>query len=90
VSFQPSTGDAVNRQLSDPPTPGVVGAQELYRDPRERIQSTRGQPQSDYQTPERMSFRDKMRRFASEAGEDTPVDKAKISRAEQLIAMSGR
>ena len=72
---------------SAPPTPGVVGSQELYLDPRERIQAGRTQPPSNYQTPERMSFRDKMRRFAAEAGEDTPVEKSKISRAQQRIEM---
>lgn len=95
VSFQheDSPGDcrALDGQTSTsdaPPTPGVVGTQELYRDPRERIQASRAQPQANYQTPERLSFRDKMRRFAIEAGEDTPVDKSKISRAQQQIEMS--
>ena len=68
---------------SVPPTPGVVGAQELYPDPRDRIRSTHHNPY--YMTPDRMTFGDKMRRFAAEAGEDTPLPKAKISRAQQRI-----
>jgi len=64
-------------------TPGVVGAQELYPDPRDRLRSSHQEPY--YMTPDRMSFGDKMRRFAAEAGEDTPLPKAKISRAQQRI-----
>ena len=69
---------------SGPPTPGVVGAQEIYLDPRDRIQASRTQ-QDVRVTPERMSFRDKMHHFATEAGEDTPVDRVKISRAQQRL-----
>jgi len=69
--------------VSAPPTPGVVGAQELYPDPRKRMQSSYQEPY--YMTPDRMTFGDKMRRFAAEAGEDTPMPKAKISRAQQRI-----
>jgi len=101
VSFQPSKpgnvaaaggpdpvdGTTPDRRVSgtvfSPPTPGVVGAQELYPDPRERIRSSRQEPY--YMTPDRMTFGDKMRRFAAEAGEDTPLQKAKISRAQQRI-----
>jgi len=71
-----------NRQISAtsaPPTPGVVGAQEHYPDLRDRIRSSH--QEAHYMTPDRMTFVDKMRRFAAEAGEDTPVPKAKISRA---------
>ncbi len=69
------------------PTPGVVGAQEVYRDPRDRIAAQRRLPGSqDGPIPERMSFRDKMKMFASEAGEqNTPKDRAKISSAQRVI-----
>ena len=82
VSQHDTTPD---RQVSvtAPLTPGVVGAQELYPDPRERMRSSHQQPY--YMTPDRMTFGDKMRRFAAEAGEDTPIPKAKISRAQQRI-----
>jgi len=83
VSYHGTTPD---RQISvtlAPPTPGVVGAQELYPDPRDRVRSSHQEPY--YMTPDRMTFGDKMRRFAAEAGEDTPVPKAKISRAQQRI-----
>ena len=75
-----------NRQVSvssAPPTPGVVGAQEHYPDPRDRMQSSH--QEIYYMTPDRMTFGDKMRRFAAEAGEDTPLPKTKISRAQQRI-----
>lgn len=78
-------------QMSTPGTPatpgGVVGAQELYRDPRDRIAAARAVNNglTIAPTPDRMSFRDKMRHFASEAGEDTPQEKAKISRAQQRL-----
>jgi len=81
-------GATPDRQVSNvsvgPPTPGVVGAQEHYPDPRDRMQSS-NQERPYYMTPDRMTFGDKMRRFAAEAGEDTPLPKAKISRAQQRI-----
>lgn len=73
----------VSTAVSAPSTPGVVGAQEHYPDPRDRMQSSSREPY--YMTPDRMTFGDKMRRFAAEAGEDTPLPKAKISRAQQRI-----
>ena len=67
-------------------TPGVVGTQEIYRDPRDRIaaQRTNGQNAKN-PGPERMSFRDKMKMFAHEIGDGTPQDRAKISSAEYRI-----
>jgi hypothetical protein len=72
--------------LVAPSTPGVVGAQELYPD-RGRMARV-GTSQQVTVTPERMSFRDKMRHFAAEAGEDSPVERAKISRAQQRIEVA--
>lgn len=70
-------------------TPGVVGAQEVYRDPRDRIAAQRQGPAGDNgAVGERMSFRDKMKMFAKEAGENTPNDKLKISRAQQRVEAS--
>jgi hypothetical protein len=35
-----------------------------------------------------MSFRDKMKMFASEAGENTPKERPKVSRAQRAIETS--
>ena len=50
-------------------TPGVVGAQEVYRDPRDRIAASKAafRP-GQAPTADRMSFREKMTLFASESG----------------------
>ena len=67
-------------------TPGVIGAQEVYRDPRDRIAANR--PDVGHRpVPERMSFRDKMKMFATEAGENTPEEKPKVSRAQRQIEL---
>ena len=76
-------------------TPGVVGAQEVYRDPRDRIAAQKASghlrpPSNQLQAPgERMSFRDKMRMFAHEIGEGTPEERQKSSRAQQRIEING-
>ncbi|KAL1139052.1 hypothetical protein AAG570_009113 [Ranatra chinensis] len=71
-------------------TPGVIGAQEVYKDPRQRrlaeqqhqkLLSNKVGP-----VPEKLSFKEKMKMFAMETGEDgTPKDKVKISRAQRDI-----
>ena len=66
-------------------TPGVIGAQEVYRDPRDRIAAYRQTNNVITPEPQRMSFRDKMRMFAKEAGENTPQERSKISRAQQAL-----
>ena len=80
-------------------TPGVVGAQEVYRDPRERMLAAKQQQNGSGAaggtaggfgglTPtstDRLSFRDKMKLFAAEIGESTPEDRSKASRAQQRI-----
>ena len=70
-------------------TPGVVGANEVYRDPRDRMLASKQQQQhvGNGRPPqaERMSFRDKMKMFASEIGENTPPDRSKSSRVQQRI-----
>nr|XP_024215475.1 afadin isoform X1 [Halyomorpha halys] len=69
-------------------TPGVIGAQEVYKDPRQRrlaeqkMMSNKGV----VAVPEKLSFKEKMKMFAMETGEDgTPRDKVKISRAQRDI-----
>ncbi|KAF3422583.1 hypothetical protein E2986_06206 [Frieseomelitta varia] len=60
-------------------TPGVIGAQEVYKDPRQRrLAEKQKQQQSSQvgQVPEKLSFKEKMKMFAMETGEDgTPRDK---------------
>lgn len=72
--------------------PGVIGSQEVYRDPRTRIQAKKAANSVKMPGPERMSFRDKMKYFAQEAGENTPKEKPKASRVQRNIesAMNGQ
>ena len=61
----------------------------MYRDPRDRLLAEKNnQGKSGLSVPgstERMSFRDKMKMFASEAGENTPQDRSKVSFAQRRI-----
>ncbi|KAJ2939616.1 hypothetical protein O0L34_g14333 [Tuta absoluta] len=72
------------------PTPGVIGAQEVYRDPRARRLAEKSQrlgaAAAREPVPETLSFHEKMKLFALEAGDPhTPKDKVKISRAQRDI-----
>lgn len=67
-------------------TPGVIGAQEFYRDPRTRRLAEQAQQKQQTTVPEKLSFKEKMKMFAMETGEHgTPKDKSKISRAQRDI-----
>ncbi|KAK5646541.1 hypothetical protein RI129_005005 [Pyrocoelia pectoralis] len=67
-------------------TPGVIGAQEVYRDPRTRRLAEQAQQKMQTPVPEKLSFKEKMKMFAMETGESgTPRDKSKISRAQRDI-----
>uniref|UniRef100_A0A1Y1NGW7 Afadin n=2 Tax=Photinus pyralis TaxID=7054 RepID=A0A1Y1NGW7_PHOPY len=67
-------------------TPGVIGAQEVYRDPRTRRLAEQAQQKLQTPVPEKLSFKEKMKMFAMETGESgTPRDKSKISRAQRDI-----
>ncbi|CAG2121711.1 unnamed protein product, partial [Medioppia subpectinata] len=70
-------------------TPGVIGAQEVYNDPRQRIEAARTAQNAGRQPPmkpEKLSFAEKMRMFAMEAGsDDSPKTKSKISKAQREI-----
>ena len=69
-------------------TPGVIGAQEVYNDPRQRIQAQKMQtnPNRPNVGPEKLSFQEKMKMFAMESGQDsTPKSKVKISKAQREI-----
>ena len=64
-------------------TPTVIGAQEVYRDPRTRIEAKMAN--KGKQNTDRLSFRDKMKFFAQEAGENTPKEKPKASTTQRRI-----
>lgn len=82
----PENQSTASATLVPGPTPGVVGAQEVYRDPRDRIAAQKAAAGNSLQpNADRMSFRDKMKMFAAEAGEITPKEKPKISRAQRQI-----
>ncbi|KAK0064396.1 afadin [Biomphalaria pfeifferi] len=67
-------------------TPNVIGAQEVYRDPRSRIEAKKAsQSTVRSQSTDRMSFREKMKYFATEAGEDTIKLKPKASKTLRTI-----
>ncbi|TRY77377.1 hypothetical protein TCAL_03845 [Tigriopus californicus] len=69
-------------------TPSVIGAQEVYRDPRAKLLESKAQEQKATEKSRdgaKLSFQEKMRLFAVEAGESTPRDRAKISRAQREI-----
>lgn len=74
-------------------TPGVIGAQEVYRDPRARRLAAQAQLKDQNliaAVPEKLSFKEKMKMFAMETGEqETPKDKSKISRAQRDIDSLG-
>ncbi len=85
-SYRTPENQGINNQtLVVSSTPGVVGAQEVYRDPRDRINRQKADLNSKDAIPERMSFRDKMKMFATEIGENTPKERPKISRAQRDI-----
>lgn len=95
-NYSPCLGESMITPPTSPPsnfivgnTPGVIGAQEVYRDPRKQIQEQRVQHLSRNNRgpgPEELSFKDKMKKFALEAGQpESPRDKVKISRAQRDI-----
>ncbi|XP_022253021.1 afadin-like isoform X2 [Limulus polyphemus] len=68
-------------------TPGVIGAQEVYRDPRQRIQAQRSrQQQAQPAKPEKLSFQQKMKMFAVSEGQmEPPKERVQSSKAEREI-----
>jgi len=68
-------------------TPGVIGAQEVYRDPRmRRLAEQQQKQQAAAPKPEKLSFAEKMKMFAMESGQaDTPKDKMKASSKQREI-----
>ncbi|XP_037079285.1 LOW QUALITY PROTEIN: afadin-like [Pollicipes pollicipes] len=69
-------------------TPGVIGAQEVYRDPRARrlAQMDSHQRPAGSPLPERLSFKEKMKMFAVESGEPaTPCQRTTTSSRQREI-----
>ena len=66
-------------------TPNVIGAQEVYRDPRERMmqEKMKNQLPKAVQGPEKLSFQEKMKMFAMESG-GTIASKATKSNPSQV------
>uniref|UniRef100_A0A034V4T3 RNA polymerase II elongation factor ELL n=1 Tax=Bactrocera dorsalis TaxID=27457 RepID=A0A034V4T3_BACDO len=89
LEAMPTSPDSILWNTTVQSTPGVIGAQEVYRDPRQRRLAEKQQQQQQRSTeavPEKLSFKEKMKMFALESGEDnTPKDKLKISRAQRDI-----
>lgn len=82
----PTTPETEGWNMQVQITPGVIGAQEVYRDPRTRRLAEQQQKQKAEPVPEKLSFKEKMKMFALESGENnTPKDKVKISRAQRDI-----
>ncbi|XP_013177588.1 PREDICTED: afadin-like [Papilio xuthus] len=71
-------------------TPGVIGAQEVYRDPRARRLAEQQARAAPAAVPETLSFKEKMKMFALEAGDrSTPKDKRFIKREDQACDVGG-
>lgn len=57
-----------------------------FSDPRQRRLAEQLQKKTESApVPEKLSFKEKMKMFALESGENTPKDKLKISRAQRDI-----
>jgi len=73
-------------------TPSVIGTQEIYKDPRSRMLLEQQEKKLSAGKPPdgaKLSFKEKMKLFAQEVGENTPRDKAKISKAQREIDGEG-
>ncbi|XP_059614248.1 afadin isoform X4 [Phlebotomus argentipes] len=83
----PTTPENESWNSHNQQTPGVIGAQEVYLDPRARRLAEQQKNQKSNDTlPEKLTFKEKMKMFALESGENqTPKDKLKISRAQRDI-----
>jgi len=70
-------------------TPSVIGAQEVYRDPRQKRMQQKAEEEKSSSTKRdgaKLSFQEKMQLFAKESGESNGIrDKAKISKAQREI-----
>jgi len=69
-------------------TPNVIGAQEVYRDPRSRIAAQRASAAAPLRASpgkDRLSFSEKMKFFAAEAGDEDVKNKPRASRTLRTI-----
>jgi hypothetical protein len=74
-----------------PNTPNVIGAQEVYRDPRERMiqEKMKNKQKADSQGPEQLSFKEKMKMFAMEQSRNagaSSAGKSALKSAARVIA----
>lgn len=65
-----------------PNTPNVIGSQEVYRDPRERIREEKMKTQAPraVQGPEKLSFKEKMKMFAMTEAANAAANERSASR----------
>lgn len=69
-------------------TPSVIGTQEVYRDPRSRMLLEQQERKLSAGKPTdgaKLSFQEKLKKFSQEMGDNTPREKAKISKAQREI-----
>ncbi|XP_043225985.1 afadin-like isoform X3 [Amphibalanus amphitrite] len=97
-SPQPEEETETEQRPEQPPvtlnvvsTPGVIGAQEVYRDPRTRrlaqLENSHQRPAGS-PLPERLSFKEKMKMFAVESGEPgTPNQRSTSSSRQREIEL---
>ncbi|XP_054164184.1 afadin-like [Oppia nitens] len=72
-------------------TPGVIGAQEVYNDPRQRIEARRSaQIQRPAIKPEKLSFQEKMKMFGEVSQQESLKSKVNISKAQREIENDGQ
>ena len=77
-----------NSSIVSVSTPTVIGAQEIYRYPQSRVAAQKAaDAQHRLKPADRMSFTEKMKYFAKEAGEETPRYKPKISKTLRNIEL---
>ena len=79
-----------SEEVNEQQTPSVIGANEVYLDPRAKIQLKKQQQkmlEKESQEGEKLSFKDKMKLFAKEVGETTPDvnNKIKVSKKQREI-----
>jgi hypothetical protein len=81
-----------SEDINEQQTPSVIGANEIYLDPRARIQAKKHHDkmlEKESVEGEKLSFKDKMRLFAKEVGETTPDvnNKIKVSKKQREIEL---
>ena len=84
--FEFDSQDSSEYSHNQQQTPSVIGANEVYLDPRMKMQAQKQQNKLQVEG-EKLSFKDKMKLFAKEAGENTPDGdhKLKVSKKQREI-----